>query len=160
MRKMLIVGLVGGLVSAGCGGGQSQPQTQTTQVQKVDKKEVLKEAYAKYLAQASQAGWNMVTPEDLAKKIEAGDTADIFIIDVRPEHLYAEGHVPGATNIPLPTLMQNLDKLPAGKTAIVVCVSGQTAAMGNVMLNTLGIPAKSLKGGMKAWTAANLPVAK
>ena len=44
-----------------------------------------------------------------------------ILIDVRPEHEFAAGHLPGALSIPLPHLEARLDQLPRDRTIVAYC---------------------------------------
>ena len=61
-----------------------------------------------------------------------------FLLDVREEAEYAEGHIPGAVNIPLRTLSDNLDKIPTDRQVFVYCKSGYRATIGGSALQLLG----------------------
>ena len=79
--------------------------------------------------------------------------------DLREPADYAAGHIPGAVNIPIRTLAQNLDKIPADKPVLVSCASGHRAAMGLAVLQILGYNnVRAFPGSYKAWTAAKEPV--
>ncbi len=81
------------------------------------------------------------------------------IIDVREESEYAEGHIPGAVNIPLRTITQNLDKIPSDAPTVVYCASGLRAGMALATLKMLGYDnVKSFSGGWKAWSGAGAEV--
>ncbi|MEO8392916.1 MAG: rhodanese-like domain-containing protein, partial [Chloroflexota bacterium] len=66
----------------------------------------------------------------------------------------------GAVLIPLRTLTQNLDKLPAQDQPIIVyCGIGHRGAMATEALQLLGYTnVRSIFGGFAAWKAASLPV--
>lgn len=83
-----------------------------------------------------------------------------FIVDVRePAELEKTGFIKGAVNIPLRTLLKNLDKLPAlDKPIVVYCTIGHRGAMAMVSLRMLGYDARSIGGGLNAWLKAKLPV--
>ncbi len=83
-----------------------------------------------------------------------------FIIDVRETaEVEKAGFIKGAVNIPLRSLLQNLDKLPALDQPIVVyCAIGHRGAMAMVSLRMLGYDAVSLGGGFNGWVKAKLPV--
>jgi rhodanese-related sulfurtransferase len=49
----------------------------------------------------------------------AADAGQVLIIDVRDASWYAEGHLPGAINVPLDALQQSLGALKAAKKVIV-----------------------------------------
>ena len=84
------------------------------------------------------------------------------LIDVRePSELTANGWVEGEINIPIRTLIKNLDKLPMDKTApiLVMCGSGVRSPMGMEALQLLGYTnVKNVQGGFTAWKTANLPI--
>jgi rhodanese-related sulfurtransferase len=71
--------------------------------------------------------------------------------------------VDGAINIPIRTLVKNLDKLPPDKGAAIIaeCGSGHGSAMALMALGLLGYTnVRSLASGFAAWTKAGLPISK
>ncbi len=85
--------------------------------------------------------------------VKAAMDAGALLIDVREESEYAEGHIPGAINIPLRTVAQSLDKIPADQPVLVYCASGLRAGTALSALRTLGYDnVKSFPGGWKAWS--------
>ncbi len=105
-------------------------------------------------------GWGTIAPAALNDLLK---TSQPFQLEVRETKEVAEsGFIAGATNIPIRTLMKNLDKLPPDKGAPIIaeCGSGHRSAMVMMALNLLGYTnVRSLAGGFSAWKAANLPVA-
>lgn len=100
------------------------------------------------------------------EKIEAG-ASDIFLLDIRDENHYQNGHAPNAVNIPVNTLAskENLAKLPLDKQIIVIGYNGTDTSSANRVLNQLGYNAVALHSGMRVWTSntsvtgtANIPV--
>ncbi len=85
-----------------------------------------------------------------------------FIVDVREPNEWEEmGHIEGAIHVPVRTIAQSLDLLPADlDTPIVVyCKVGARGAIGMTALQMLGYTdVRSLAGGMDAWLAAGQPV--
>lgn len=88
------------------------------------------------------------------------DTLDVFILDVREPSEFKDGRIPGAVNIPIRDLPKRIGELPKNKPIIIYCGIGHRGAMGLVLLRGLGYNVKSILGGYKAWTGANLPVEK
>jgi rhodanese-related sulfurtransferase len=86
--------------------------------------------------------------------------AELFMVDVRQPEEYEGGIIEGAVNISLRQLAANLDALPAlDQDVIVICGSGFRSAIGMAVLQMLGYEnTQSMAGGMKAWTAAELPL--
>ncbi len=89
------------------------------------------------------------------------ENPDLFVIDVRePSELEANGHVPGAVNIPVKTLADNPALLPADlDTPIVVyCKSGTRSTWAWTILSTLGYTnVRNMAAGFDGWLAAQLP---
>jgi len=86
---------------------------------------------------------------------EAIENTSPLLIDVREASEYEAGHIPGAINIPLRTLTENLDKIPADMPVFVYCASGHRAGMALSSLRILGYDnVKSYSPGWKGWTAA------
>ena len=98
----------------------------------------------------------MITAEALYNNLNdnyAGN--DPFILSVRDSVKYAEGHIPGAVNIPWRSVFteENILKLPTNKQIVVVCYTGHTASQVTAMLNIMGYDALCLKWGMCSWTS-------
>jgi rhodanese-related sulfurtransferase len=104
-------------------------------------------------------GFNGVKPENALKEL-TGD-AKPFLIDVRDEKDIADGgYIAGAVLIPIRTLTENLDKLPAQDQPIIVyCGIGHRGGVAVEVLNLLGYTnVRSIFGGFGGWKAAGLPV--
>jgi rhodanese-related sulfurtransferase len=63
---------------------------------------------------------------------------DLVLIDVRETAEYATGHINGAINIPLRTLVENLPQVPKDKPVMLYCSSGYRTGMGVMALRLLG----------------------
>ena len=74
------------------------------------------------------------------------------IIDVRGESEFNEGHVPGADNIFVGTLQQNLEKVSRDKQIVIHCQSGDRSAIAQSLLERNGFrDVKNYSAGMKQW---------
>lgn len=73
------------------------------------------------------------------------------LIDVREPHEYVQGHVPGATLIPLGQLAQRAHDVPADDTVYVICRSGNRSKRGAETLTAHGINAVSVDEGTLGW---------
>jgi len=102
-------------------------------------------------AAAATVSPKYITAADLNVKIAEGE--DMTILSVRSAEHYAAGHVPGAINIGLGSLVDNLDKLNPNAPVYVYCYTGHSAAQTVALLQMLGYDAYSLKFGMCGWTA-------
>jgi rhodanese-related sulfurtransferase len=85
------------------------------------------------------------------------------VLDLREGKEYAEGHVPNALNIPLSQLSgrgSELVKLTS-RPLIACCDRGNRSRSAGSALSKLGFgEVYTLKGGVRAWTEAGLPLAK
>jgi rhodanese-related sulfurtransferase len=53
--------------------------------------------------------------------LERLDTGEVVLVDVRPEHEFAAGHLPGAISVPLATLESRLGELPRDRMIVAYC---------------------------------------
>lgn len=73
------------------------------------------------------------------------------ILDVREEDEYANGHIPGATSMPLSSFSEHLEDLDKDKNYHVICFSGSRSGMACQLLASSGYQATNIIGGMSAW---------
>jgi len=64
------------------------------------------------------AGLEPVDRDTLLERLRAHD---VTLLDVRPEHEFSEGHLPGALSVPLPLLESRLGELPRDRTIVAYC---------------------------------------
>jgi rhodanese-related sulfurtransferase len=108
---------------------------------------------------AEMAGYNTVKAEDLL--VELAEDTPPFLLDVRStEEVQENGHIEGATLIPLNELAQHLDLLPSFDTPIVTyCGSGWRATIAMTALHGMGwTNVRALKTTFADWLAAGNPV--
>lgn len=63
---------------------------------------------------------------------------EAFLVDVRTTGEFAEGHVKGSINIPLDSLVSELEKFKNKKNIIVFCRSGTRSGMAKSILEQNG----------------------
>ncbi|MGO1409910.1 rhodanese-like domain-containing protein [Microbacterium sp.] len=78
------------------------------------------------------------------------------LIDVREEHEFAAGRVPGAINVPMSQIGQRLDELP--QEFDVICHLGGRSAQVAHALEPHGYEATNVEGGTDAWISAGYEV--
>lgn len=96
---------------------------------------------------------NWITTADAvyATMTDADATNDYYVVDLRLAADYDAGHISGAVNATLTTLL-NQASASGGKPILLVCYTGQTASHAVVALRLSGYPtAKVLKWGMAGW---------
>jgi rhodanese-related sulfurtransferase len=115
-------------------------------------------AFATFLT--GMEGYNTIGLDDL--NLALAEDAPPFILDVRePGELEENGHIPGAVNIPLREVADNLQYLPSFDTPIVsYCGSGWRCTIALAALEALGWEdVKGLKGGsFSGWVDAGYEV--
>ena len=79
---------------------------------------------------------------DLAILIKS-DAKDFVIVDVRDEQEYAEGHIPGAVNLPVTVFASKSSILDKKKRIIVYCNGGGRSNKAYKKLMKLGYKKKS-----------------
>ena len=85
----------------------------------------------------------------------------LFVLDVRTPQEYAEGHVPGAVNVPYDQLASRLAEVPKDKDVVLYCKSGRRAGIAADVLAANGYMRLShLEGDMPAWIEKGRPVEK
>ena len=85
-------------------------------------------------------------------ELEAAIDAGATLVDVRTPAEYADGAIPGSTNVPLDDLRERFGELPAGRL-IVHCKVGQRGHTAVRLLAQLGRDAVNLDGGYLTWSA-------
>lgn len=108
------------------------------------------------LLSACGASYKNVSVKDLANASEP----DRIVLDVREPYEYADGHVAGATLLPLSQLPSRLDEVPADQPVYVYCRSGNRSQQASEILVKAGKrDIRNVEGGILAWEAAGYPVA-
>jgi len=108
---------------------------------------------------ANMAGYNTVKADALL--VELAEDKPPFLLDVRSvEEVTENGHIPGATHIPLNELPQHLDVLPGFDTPIVTyCAGGWRATIAMTALHGMGwTNVRALKVTFAEWKDAGNPV--
>lgn len=73
----------------------------------------------------------------------------VTLLDVRTPGEYANGHIPGAVNIPLDALRERIGELDRGKPLYVNCFSGLRSYIACRILTQNGFDCRNLSGGYR-----------
>ncbi len=96
------------------------------------------------------------------QQLETAPSSGDLILDVRTPGEFAGGHVPGAKNIPVDSILGHVDRLKQFKNVYIYCRSGGRAVMAVQLLQSLGF--RNLFcvdcGGMPDWEAGGYPSEK
>ncbi|MEX1994146.1 MAG: rhodanese-like domain-containing protein [Steroidobacteraceae bacterium] len=108
-----------------------------------------------FVAQADESA--TIDPQALVKRLAWGDQA-LVVLDVRTAAEFAEGHVPGARNIPHTELAARIAELEGDRARdiVVYCRSGNRSAQALGTLRAAGFKRLfHLKGDYPGWSAEN-----
>lgn len=100
------------------------------------------------------------TPQVTARAARTLLESGAMLLDVREPAEWEAEHAPGAVLMPMGDVKARRDELPADRRIVVVCRSGGRSAAVTQSLQAWGFDAVNLAGGMCAWAAAGLPVAR
>jgi rhodanese-related sulfurtransferase len=96
-----------------------------------------------------------IQPNALQESLESGEPQ---LVDVRADHEWDAGHIPGAAHIPLEALSERAEEIDRGRPVIFYCRGGNRSGMAVQAFTEAGYEASKLGGGFLGWTEAGLPV--
>jgi len=97
-----------------------------------------------------------ITARELDSLLAVGKA---LVVDVRETNEFAEGHIPGAVNMPLSTFQASRLPQAEGKALVLNCLGGKRSAMALDQCATAQAAVDThLAGGFGAWVQAGLPV--
>lgn len=99
-----------------------------------------------------------LSAQALKARLDEGEQP--FILDVREDEEYRNGHIEGAKHIPLHKLPQEMEQLPTDTEIICVCFSGARSGMAVAQLQRAGLKAVNLHGGVMGWQRARYALKK
>jgi rhodanese-related sulfurtransferase len=79
------------------------------------------------------------------------------LVDVRADHEWEAGHLPGAVHIPLPELPARIEEIEKDRPVILYCRGGNRSTMATVALAEAGYDAAKLSEGATGWEEEGLP---
>ena len=77
-----------------------------------------------------------------------------WLLDVRERDEWNRGHAPDAHLIPMGSVTDRLDEIPADTPIVVICHSGYRSWQVTKALVAAGFDAVNVAGGMDAWQSA------
>ncbi len=107
---------------------------------------------------SSAGGFATISVGDLKARLDAGEP--LLVLDVRtPEEYAQDGHIAGATLIPLAELPQRMGELEKDQAIACFCRSGNRSRAACEQLAQAGFTnLVNVDGGIGAWKAAGYPV--
>jgi hydroxyacylglutathione hydrolase len=94
-----------------------------------------------------------IAVEELDARIREGKVARV--VDVRRPGEWQAGHIPDAAHVPLNTLSDKAETLPADEPLAVICAGGYRSSIATSILEQKGFSRiTNVVGGMAAWRGA------
>lgn len=93
---------------------------------------------------------------EVAEAARLADAGLALLVDVREDDEWAAGWAPAALHGPLGSLPRT--QLPTNRPELAICRSGNRSATAAAVLLARGVDARNVRGGIRAWQAAGLPV--
>ena len=114
-------------------------------------------ARAAYLGGDDTGEAEDVPREELLRRARSGE---VVVLDVRPRHEYASGHIPGAVSVPVEELEQRMAELPADVQVVAYCRGAYCVLAYEAvrLLTRSGRSATRLREGMLEWRLAGMPI--
>jgi len=106
----------------------------------------------------SQPTVPLISPQRLIERVQSGES--VVFVDVREPEEFAEGHIPGAVNIPQRDLGSRIGELDPDALTIPYCNMDFRGFVAAKRLRDLGIRSVALmqERGLRGWEAQSLPV--
>ncbi len=100
---------------------------------------------------------------DEAKEISRDEAQQLIgagaqLVDVRADHEWEAGRIPGATHLPLAELAQRTGEIDKGKPVVLYCRGGNRSSMAAAALAEAGYAAHKMGEGIVGWSEAGLPL--
>ncbi len=86
-------------------------------------------------------------------EVNAMNSQDYILVDVRSEEEYANGHMDGSINIPVDSLRERLSELDPNKTVVEYCQVGLRGYVADCILTQHGYQVLNVTGGYKSAAA-------
>jgi rhodanese-related sulfurtransferase len=103
-----------------------------------------------------QLGYKTISVSDANAMIQS--SPNLLVVDVRTPQEYAQGHLKGATNIPLSDLPLRIGGLDRNRPILVYCQTGVRSAQASAILVNAGFTqVYDMDGGITAWINSGYP---
>lgn len=119
----------------------------------------IEKAAEKFLTSVPDHKMFLMPIKDLAAALKEMD-AKVAVLDIRPPEHFNNGHIKGSMHIPLPMLVKEMKKIPAGKKIAVVCALDTNSAFAVAVLRMMGHDAWIVDGGIGGWVKMGMPLEK
>jgi rhodanese-related sulfurtransferase len=80
------------------------------------------------------------------------------LVDVRADHEWDAGRIPGAVHVPLAELNERTGEIDPDRPVVLYCRGGTRSTMAAEALTAAGYDAAKLTGGIVGWEEEGLPL--
>jgi rhodanese-related sulfurtransferase len=80
------------------------------------------------------------------------------LVDVRADHEWEAGRIPGAKHVPLAELNERTGEIEQDRPVVLYCRGGTRSSMAAEALAAAGYDAAKLTGGIVGWEEAGMPL--
>jgi hydroxyacylglutathione hydrolase len=102
-----------------------------------------------------------ISVQELGERLNESPDHRPFVLDVRTETEWNDGHIEGALHIHGGVLKDRYGEVPKDRPVAVVCGTGYRGSIAASFLKSHGyVNVANVLGGMTAWTAAGMPTVK
>jgi rhodanese-related sulfurtransferase len=95
-----------------------------------------------------------IQPQELQALMLSGE--EVRVVDVRADHEWEAGHIPGAEHIRLDVLPEHTAELGKDAPLVFYCRGGNRSGMAAQAFREAGYEARFLSGGALAWAETGL----
>lgn len=95
-----------------------------------------------------------VSREETQRLVEEGAQ----LVDVRADHEWEAGRIPGAKHVPLAELNERTGEIDQGRPVVLYCRGGTRSTMATEALAAAGYDAAKLTDGIVGWEEAGMPL--
>ena len=88
----------------------------------------------------------------------AAHATGAFVLDVREDHEFTAGHVPGAVHMPMNELPTRVSELPTDQPVFVICAVGGRSRQVVDYLRAQGVAAFNVTDGTSGWARRGWPL--
>lgn len=112
-------------------------------------------------AQTALEPLNLPDEVDVQTVASVANRPDVYLLDVREQWEYDEGHIPGVNLLPMGEVPNRLSEIPKDKSVIVTCRTGNRSAQVTEFLRQNGFDnVHNMAGGIVDWQAAGYEVVR
>ncbi len=108
--------------------------------------------------QVSGEPYTRITSDEAYEKVQSGNAT---VVDVRNPDEWVEGHVAGATWIPVEQVIPRFDELPSDGDLLFICEVGQRSGLAAEYAAAMGAdPSRlyNIDDGTPGWAEKGLPI--